>query len=85
MLAKAISYQAQQGSRPIIVRLSSEQGYMFIECFIQWVGSQKNTGCHMIPPSASVAFLWLLVAVAALVRSLPLILIMYHCYNYTVC
>ena len=27
----------------------------------------------MIPPSSSVAFLWLLVAVAALVRSLPLI------------
>ena len=72
-VAKAISYRGQRGSRPIIVRLSSEQGYMFIAYFIQWVGSQKNTGCHMIPPSSSAPFLWLPVAVAALVRSLPLI------------
>ena len=33
-MGKAVSYQAQRGSRPIIVRLSSEQGYIFIECFI---------------------------------------------------
>ena len=30
-VAKGISYRVQRGSRPIIVRLSSEQGYMFIK------------------------------------------------------
>ena len=35
-----ISYRAQRGSRPIIVRLSSEvseQGYIFIECHVTHV------------------------------------------------
>ena len=35
--------------------------------------SNCKAGCHMTPPTTSVLFLWLLVAVVELVRSLPLI------------